>query len=1432
MDFAELETALAVTGGAATLSPTSLPGTGLDVVLAAFNGGSSLVVAEAERTVANESISLKGKTTFANVQGAAVEGHFSLDNGGNPQALVRMTMPAGWTFSQSFPDSASGKARAQLDALQLADAALVFSSQSAADVTTAPLKAGLNVVATLQLRGVAAIVDASLHGSPTALLHASLTPPLSSLPLPPLPFGAAPWDPLQWTVPGILAEADLGIHLDLGEAKLEKTRLCLYSPPSTTWLKNNPGYEARQGLAGLFKLEAAGIEADLIGDLASEGKALAISAKVAGATVAKLEDLAGLAPGQSLTAELPSEVRTALEAAGNLALTEAVIGFEESLAGPSFVGFTIGYSGSGWNVFPDIDVQISSLQFFIPRPFAGGGSVTAILNGVLKVAGQPLDVSVGLSPPLVRGQLPTAATVDLKVFTNEFAPELTLPDLTIDEFSFNVEPGSNWLVETTMAEKPPWEFDIGPGKLTLADVNMQLAKQNGADLQGYVSGLLILSNDLAIDAQYEIPGALMVRAQLPEVKLSQLISLLNQIGLNLPDGFDFSLGEPYVLLDLNDGAERFTAAAKVSGLGTLAFTAQSQSGQTGVALAIELEGAPSSLPGLSALQKIESEVGLEEAMLVLSSLEDPGFQLPAMSSFGAPALANSKLQLPSQAGGLVRGLNVYAKLNAAKSPPLQALADWLGISLSGTVAISLGVSLPDPVTDSKLFIAVKTEVDGVSVTGDLGLLMQGGEPGVFLDAEIQAEVESQKLVCAVSASALPNGVLVAGTMEGTLKFGPVIVSNLAIVVGIDLEGVPTLGFVGTFDIPDIDFDGSVAIFLDSANPGKSLLAGSVRELTLATVAKALAPGASIPSSLEGAFSKVGVKGLPGFQIPASRAAALEARNLAEIAAAFKQYGSVDFPTASDWVLLVISEPGHTWHLTDVETMTHYTLVLDGEQIDVSLDAQVYIAPQQVQIGAGSQPLVFQQGMHLDGELDLWVVQVRAKIEAGQSGLAAEVEVAPIELGSGLLKLTDDSGSKGPQLSLSTYAQPNRQAPFNEPHFLLSARIQMLGLDQAGIEIEVGSDGLHVDVSTTIASVVQIGLKGIIGDAANMLLEGTAGVGVDTTIDLGPFGSLPLDDKIAGSAAISLASGQANAHFSGELVFQGAQLSLPDIQIPIRPNALAELPQLVVGELGPAIEHFLLGNAQKWLEWVRGGILSGFADLGSIAHALSQAFQLAAGEISGLMRSAQYTATEVAEALRAGLSLAAQDVLNALDQAGYQMVEAAGAVEQAFSLAVNELAEVLKLAGATAQTAANVLKALGHDIDEVTKALVEVGYDAASVAQSVGSAFETTYTEVAKALQAAGLTAEQIGAALGSAFGLVGQEVGSILNEIGESAAAIASTLRNVFNESVEEVANFLQSALGLGEDALEEALNAAGYAWSEIENVIDDIFHYLNPSNW
>jgi hypothetical protein len=134
--------------------------------------------------------------------------------------------------------------------------------------------------------------------------------------------------------------------------------------------------------------------------------------------------------------------------------------------------------------------------------------------------------------------------------------------------------------------------------------------------------------------------------------------------------------------------------------------------------------------------------------------------------------------------------------------------------------------------------------------------------------------------------------MLSASLIGSLVFGPVMLSNIVIVVGIDAELIPSLGFAAQIDLSayGTTYDSSIALFFDSGDPARSLFAGSVSDITLKQVANtivgAVTGGDVIPGWLGDLLDQVGVSGTSKVTMPSSVATALDTRDFGGITAAF------------------------------------------------------------------------------------------------------------------------------------------------------------------------------------------------------------------------------------------------------------------------------------------------------------------------------------------------------------------------------------------------------------------------------------------------------------------------------------------------------------------------------------------------------------------
>lgn len=1284
MDVHALDQALAIVDGTLTLTASILPGVSLQPLLFAYNSDQPLIISGAQKKVTTDTVTVTGTCPFMRVPALPVTARFRVDASGTPVAELHFTLigatagPNSWRFSTSFPDlplfldygkSITKPQLPLLDELLLSNASFVLTTRAGKDQASGvPLAVGLNFIATLRPAGLTGLFDALLGGSKQVTLFGTITVPVANQVTPLLPNLTYPWQ-TQWPVPGLQLQAALGINFTLAKLKFDTTILRIYTPLTNVWQAANTSYQPTTAVSTMLHIASANISVEAIAEVTRNYPSIDIAALFAGANLSDLAHLADLANGSDLLNTLPAAVKQQITQLGGLSLERASIGLTTSLSPETvtYVSLTVGMPKLQWTVLPGFTLESMFVDFIIDSPFAAQGrAVSALVGGTLDIGGVLLDVTTQVPNFVAWAELQDETSLPLNAFFAKYAPELpALPDLSVDETQLVITPGQGYSFVAVLAEDPAWTLDLGPTPLTIENINVEISKEGSSTAQATLNGTLQIGTDLVLTTSYTLPGEFFIRADLPAVKLSSLIALFNEAALTLPPGFDLDFAQSYVLIERVGSELSFSAATTISNLGLLAFTVQRQ-GSWGFALGVDLSTSGlAAVPGLSALAPFESFIGLETLMLVVSSLDVPtGFQFPDFANFNVPSLGTGRLRLPVQASGLTRGLNFYALLSTSKSSGFQALAKYLGIALNGTVGITLAVSLPDPVTNSKLFLSINETIQpGTTLVGELGGLLQGSDVGVFLTAIVKTQVQNQPLEFDVTAVVLDDGVLISGTVQGTLQFGPVQLSNLALVIGVDFEGIPSLGIAATLDISN--FDTALALFFDSADPAKSLLAGAISNVTLLDIVKGLANQQNLPAELSTVLGLVGLKALKAFSMPAAVAAALDNRNLSAIAAAFQQSGSVTIPATSDHILLVITTKGAAWHLTDLSTMQHYSLELAGANIAVSLQPQLYLAPQNTFIGA----LQYPQGFDVTAEINYLLFQIQLKILINTNqGIAADADVAPIILLSrDFFSITGASAQGGPIFSLATYSQPNLSDPqLRAPHFLVSGQLRLLGVDMAAIYVLISEHGLTFDIAYQVNPILHVDLHGSFTSLTNLTAGGAIVVGLNHSLDLGALGSVQVNINVNGTLSVEYTGASPAATFQGGFVFQGIQATIPTLTLDANGPALQNIESTLWSQVSDILNK-LLKNPDQWLSWVHSNVIQNAGQTADqVGHILASVYQLSADDIASKTKQILgYDITNTAEALR-GAGATANQAVSALKNVGYQAADISSVIASVFT----------------------------------------------------------------------------------------------------------------------------------------------------------------------
>ncbi|MCP3144433.1 hypothetical protein [Pyxidicoccus xibeiensis] len=1383
---------LPLSGTTVTLDAHSAAGDVLGDQLTRLTDGVSIVIQNATRQVGDGIVTVTGTASLLQMADLPVTVTAEAGPEG-PVVTARFTLIAGtpgpnaWRFSNSFPSlpplhagvsltkPAPGVAQAPaphlLDSLALSDAAFVLTTaaQGRDPVTGAPLRAGFNFVSHCKPSGVLGLLGTVISGGGTQVLYGPILVPKPgevTLPPPATPSIKFPWQ-LAQLVPGIHLSADLGVDASLGEAlRFHDVGLRIYCPVTQAWADANHRYPQRCAAAAKLEVPSAGLSLDLTAAGLGSLTSLMLFGQFDGVRFGKLEQLLDLAGGGDLAAQLPDDVQQGLGALSALSLEAVTVGLGQGLRVQS-VGLTIGMSELETKVLPGLELQRLFASFSIVQPFGPQRNLAVTLGGGAQLFDVPFEATLDLPEVAATARLTQGATLPLARLTEHLGLP-GVPDLKVDSLQVGMSKAGDFSIAAAMAQTPSWSLDLGPVPLTVSDVRLTAGRAAGGTSTGSFSGAIALGDDLRLDCAWQTPGDFVVRAELPDVRLMELVGKLANQDVSLPGDFDLELTDGSVLIQHAGSNLVFRYATTMEHVGTLAFEARRVSNKWGFAAGIDLSALRlSALPGLGGLKPFEDLFRMDQLMVVVSSFEDPGFQLPSLAAFNSPILRTGNLKLPSQAGGVIAGLNAYARWTIDTSSREQELLRKL-LGLDPSLGITLQVG-KQPTKDSRLYVSYDTRIQGHPFRCMVGGQMKDGQVGLFLTGALETRIQGRTVLFDVTTLFVANGAFLSGSMVGSVEFAGLTLSNVALVVGVSWEALPSLGIAATLAVDR--FNSSLAIFFDSTDPTRSMLAGSLSDLSLRDVVDTLA-GKVLPSEVDAVLPQVELVGTQDFTVGAELATALDNLQVAEVSAAFAAQG-ITLPAAVSQVLLVASRPGKQWFITDMARMVHYSLEKVSGGIRVRLSPQFYFAPNNTAIGA----LRFEQGMFLNAGLKVLGLEAMAKVLVKPTqGIVVDGRMDRIVIGNEkLFCLESTDGKGGPRISAATFNQPEvADAAMKGPHFLIDASMTLLGMTRSAY-VSVGSKGFAFDISGILTPGSTYSLRGQFKGLTQLSAGGSLHIGIGT-VDLGPLGKVHVDTGVQGQLDAGVDGSKLWAKFRGEFGFLGRQWKLQEVDLDVKTASLPELPKQVLSLVERELRD-LSKDAKQWIRLVYGGAIQGVTD---VAGVLKTSFGLAIAETAALMHAAGYAADAVSRGLKS-----------------------------AYGATDDQVAKVLKLAGYAASDVGNALKSVyGVTADQAAKMLRGAGYTVNDVGNALKSVYGATADEAAKLLKEAGFAASAVGSALKAAYGATSQTVGAALKAAGYG---------------VNEVSKALKDAYKLGPDALKKAMKGIGYSSSQIKSAFKSL---------
>lgn len=874
----------------------------------------------------------------------------------------------------------------------------------------------------------------------------------------------------------------------------------------------------------------------------------------------------------------------------------------------------------------------------------GTPSVQASFNGTIYIARFAFDVSTTISNNafVFNGALQTNTPVDIMQFVGRLLPSgSTLPSwapqsVDLTQLAVSLDTGTGkFSLDAAIAAT--WSITIFNKPLSLSvSTHFEADKPpSGGNRQysGKITGTLVVGMTFTVTYQFGADtNKLTASWTAPDSSTSfDYQSAASDMGVNtsvvttLPSGIpNLGLKSLSLTIDFKNNQALFIGQSTNYGSGFFDVQKDPVSGW-GFVAGLAITGADwniGSIAGLEALQGFS----LSTIVVAVSSLASTTFTLP--------------IQVPAGLTTINKGFNFYAVFDWSNQPSLQtALGSFL--KAPGTISLYASVYLNNGLQAQ--FIAkidCQITLSQYVTFDDVQLMFQvnSGVVSFSLKIDLTAHISGQDILFNGMATLDEGGFTVLLDMPGTwnnaLGIQDLTVSEAALLLGVDDDGIPSFGIFGQIDYKG--FEGSLDVYFDSTT-GAFMLAGSVTDFTLGALINLLDDGVSVPADIEATLNKFSITGLAAFNMPNATTGDVSALNAntvpTDLAAAFSTNGHT-LPTDPKQILVYVSSPGTRWFITDQVQAEHYTVTFANNSFAVELDAQLYISP------TGFKPLNLPAGYRADGTITIplpllsqpLTATVFANVSTSQ-GIDATVNLSPITLGDNLLVISGADGDPGPILSLATYSDPSNPTPaFRSPHFLISGEIQLLGgLITEIAYLSIQSSGFAFDFETSIS--------GFTTEFAGSISSSGFTVSADMSFQ---FNGISLPGLSQGGTTIIPAIPATDLSLDVGVVLSSnspvfelhCQFELfgLDLHFDVQP------PQSVVKDIQNFLNTFLqdaenaatifgdfLGDSgfEKWAASVLGGALSGLMSSQQLADAMAF-FKQDALEAAQLLKALGYT----------------------------------------------------------------------------------------------------------------------------------------------------------------------------------------------------------------
>jgi hypothetical protein len=331
---------------------------------------------------------------------------------------------------------------------------------------------------------------------------------------------------------------------------------------------------------------------------------------------------------------------------------------------------TVGMPNINWDVWPGVFEVVSVVgELSAQNPFDNTTRAVSItVIGTVEVANTTVSISASEADNFaVTASVPQGFDIPLGTLMTTYAPGIPpVSNLAIDSLQLTVSPGNYYSFMLAMAQQPqPWIIPLGVTQLEFSDVNLFLLKQSAGDLSGNFSATAQIAG-VTLNANYDIPGTVVIRGDFPSVTLNDIVSFLLQQQLAVPDGFNLTFTDSYIILQKTGSDYQMQLGTVIDGVASLAFVLERGTSGWGVVVGLQIDisqlGTLSG--GISAgVQSFAQWFPFQTFTLAISTIKDQNFSFPGFAQFNQPTLGTGTITLPAIAQGIQQGFYLFCSLS-------------------------------------------------------------------------------------------------------------------------------------------------------------------------------------------------------------------------------------------------------------------------------------------------------------------------------------------------------------------------------------------------------------------------------------------------------------------------------------------------------------------------------------------------------------------------------------------------------------------------------------------------------------------------------------------------------------------------------------------------------------------------------------------------